>query len=106
MSPRCRRSSLKRLAVLGALSATLGIAAPVASASAAGAPLAPTKLAAFPFDGFAPGAFPFGGPVLNGQVFGETVSGAIIITTAPTSFINTNNQISGAGNFTGGQFAP
>lgn len=104
MSPRRPRSSLKRLAaVLGALSATLGIAAPVASA--ADAPVAPAKLA-FPFDGIAPGAFPFGGPVLNGQTFGDTISGAIIITTAPTSFINTNNQISGADNFTGGQVAP
>jgi hypothetical protein len=99
------RSTLKRLALLGAVATTLGIAAPVASASAAGAPAAPAKLAAFPFDGFAPGAFGFEGPVFNGQALGGAVSGAVIITTAPTSFINTNNQISPVGNFTAGQVA-
>jgi len=102
-------STLKRVAVLSALGATLGVVAPVAGASAAGTPVAPATLQAFPGvagTGFAPGAFSFGGPVFSGQAFGDTVSGAIIITTAPTSFINTNNQISGVGNFTGGQVAP
>jgi hypothetical protein len=89
-------STLKRLAVLSALGTTLGIAAPEAGASAAGTPAAPAQLA----------AFPFGGPVLNGQALGDSLSGAIIITTAPTSFINTNNQTSAVGNFTGGQVAP
>ena len=99
-------SAVKRLAVLGALGTTLGIAAPEAGATAAGTPAAPANLAAFPFPGFTAGAFPFGGPVLNGQTFGDSLSGAIIITTAPTSFINTNNQVSAVGNFTGGQVAP
>jgi hypothetical protein len=99
-------SAVKRLAVLGALGTTLGIAAPEAGATAAGTPAAPAKLAAFPFPGFTSGALPFGGPVLNGQTLGDSLSGAIIITTAPTSFINTNNQVSAVGNFTGGQVAP
>jgi hypothetical protein len=101
-----RRSSVKRLAVLGALCMTLGVAAPVAGASAAGAPAGPAELAAFPFPGFIPGAFTFGGTALSGQELGGAVSGAVIITTAPTSFINTNNQTSPEGNFTAGQVAP
>jgi hypothetical protein len=103
-------SSVKRLAVLGVLGTTLGIAAPVASASAA--PVAPTKLAAFPgfpgagFPGFVGGGLPFGGAGLNGQAVWGSVVGPVIITTAPSSFINTNNQVSAGGNVAGGQFAP
>jgi hypothetical protein len=97
-------STMKRLAVLAVLAPTLGVAAPAASASAA--PAAPAELAAFPFAAF-PGFFPFGpGTAANGQsVVGPTATGAIIITTAPTSFINTNNQTSAGGNVTAGQVA-
>jgi hypothetical protein len=101
-----RRSNVKRLAVLVALGTTLGIAAPVAGASAAGTSVGPAELAAFPFPGFIPGAFTFGSTALSGQELGGAVSGAVIITTAPTSFVNTNNQTSPEGNFTGGQAAP
>jgi hypothetical protein len=106
MSPRLlppMHSTVKRLAVLGALGATLGIVAPVASASEAGTPAAPATLAALGFPGpvaFDPGA------VVNGQGLGSAVTGAIIITTAPTSFINTNNQTSPVGNVSVGQVAP
>jgi hypothetical protein len=95
------RSSMKRRAVLGVLGATLGIVAPVASASAATAPVAPAKLAAFGFPGFVPGAW--GGPVLNGQAGWGSIVGPAVITTAPSSFINTNNQVSAGGNWSGGQ---
>jgi hypothetical protein len=80
-------STVKRLAVLGALGTTLGIGAPVASASEAGTP----------------GGW---GAVANGQSLGSAVTGALIITTAPSSFINTNNQVSAAGNVIGGQVGP
>jgi hypothetical protein len=101
-----RHSSVKRVAVLGALCTALGVAAPVASASAAGTPVVPAELAAFPFPGFTPGAFTFGTTALSGQDLTGAVSGAVIITTAPTSFVNTNNQTSPEGNFTGGQVTP
>jgi hypothetical protein len=78
---------VKRLAALGALGTTFGIGAPVASASEAGTPVG-------------------SGAVGNWQVLGSAVTGAIIITTSPTSFINTNNQVSGVGNAIGGQAAP
>jgi hypothetical protein len=94
-------STVKRLAVLGALGATLGIVAPVASASAASAPVAPANLAAFGFPGFVPGGW--GGAGLNGQAVWGSVVGPVIITTAPSSFINTNNQVSAGGNWSGGQ---
>jgi hypothetical protein len=95
-------STVKRLAVLGVLGATLGIVAPVASASAATAPVAPAKLAAFGFPGFVPG--PWGGPGLNGQAAWGSIVGPVVMTTAPSSFINTNNQVSAGGNWSGGQF--
>jgi len=75
-------STVKRLAVLGALGATLGIVAPVASASTAGT------------------------PGLNWQVIaGPAVTGAVVITKAPSSFVNVNNQDSVGGNVTGAQVA-
>jgi hypothetical protein len=79
--------TVKRLAVLGALGTTLGIGAPVASASEAGTPI---DL----------------GAVANGQSLGSALTGAVIITTAPTSFNNTNNQTSAGGNVIGGQVGP
>jgi hypothetical protein len=86
------RATVKRVAVLGALSTTLGMVAPVASASAA----------AFP--GF--GAFPPGAGVDAEVVFGPAVHGAVVITMAPSSFINANDQDSVGGNVSGVQIAP
>lgn len=75
-------STMKRIAVLGALGTTLGIVAPVASASAAGT------------------------PGLNWQaIAGPAVTGAVVITKAPSSFVNVNNQDSWGGNVTGAQVA-
>jgi hypothetical protein len=74
-----RQPSVKRLAVLGALGATLGIAAPVASANA---------------------AIPLG---VSGQAIWGSVAGPVIITTAPSSFINSNTQVSAVGNASGVQ---
>jgi hypothetical protein len=104
-------STLKRLAVLGALGTTLGIAVPVGSASAATPPVAPAAKLAFPFPGFAGFGFPgfagggLGGAAASGQAVWGSVVGPVIITTAPTSFINTNNQVSAGGNVSGGQVA-
>ena len=106
-------STLKRLAVLSALGTTLGIVAPVAGASAAGTLVAPAKLAAFPFPatgfpGFAPGFVPFipGDAAVSGQVIvGPAVVGPVVHTTAPSSFVNVNNQDSVGGNLAGVQVA-
>jgi hypothetical protein len=106
-------STVKRLAAVAALGATMGIVAPVASASAATTPAAPAGLA-FPlpaaglggFDpaGFAPVPLSFTGPVL-GQV--ATVIGPTVITTAPgVVFNNTNIQVSAGSSLSGGQVGP
>jgi hypothetical protein len=102
-------STVKRLAAAAALGATMGIVAPVASASAATLPAAgpgfalpanfpATGLGAFDPSAFAPGSdfapvpLNFVGPSV-GQV--AAVIGPTIITTgAGVSFINTNNQVS------------
>lgn len=97
-------STLKRLTALGALATALGIVAP-ATGLAGDASAAPARPAEFPFPDSL-GFFPFvpGGTAANGQaIVGPTATGAIIITTAPTSFINTNNQTSAVGNWTAGQ---
>jgi hypothetical protein len=95
-------ATLKRLALAGALATTVGGAAPAAITATAAA--APAGATAFPFpDSLA--FFPVpGGVAANGQlIVGPTATGAIIISTAPTSFINTNNQTSAVGNWTAGQ---
>jgi hypothetical protein len=122
------QSTLKRLAALAAM--TIGILAPAAGASAAVTPAAPAKQFALPGVGSPAGfglGFPAGfvpGTGLGGSVafglgvgtaglpfgggFGQTASviGPTIITTAPSLFINTNNQVSAGSNLSGGQFAP
>jgi hypothetical protein len=104
-------STVRRLAVLGALGTTLGVVAPVGSASAAMPPAAPPKLAfplpAFPvagFPAFTPaGPLSFVGPSI-GQV--AAVIGPTVLTTAPSNFSNTNIQTSAGPNVTGGQAGP
>jgi hypothetical protein len=103
-------STVRRLAALGALGTTLGIVAPVGSASAATTPVAPPSLAfplpAFPVAGlphFTPGPLSFVGPSI-GQV--AAVIGPTVLTTAPSNFSNTNIQVSAGGNLSGGQAGP
>jgi hypothetical protein len=94
----------KHLVGVATALSTVAIAAPVSTASAA------PVLSAFPaigagawggFTGFPfTGGYPFTGPIL-GQ--GVTVVGPVIITTAPSNFNNTNNQVSAGGNWSGGQ---
>ena len=72
----------------------------------------------FPAGGFVPGAGLGGGVAFGLGVgtaglpftggFGQTASviGPTIITTAPSLFINTNNQVSAGSNLSGGQAAP
>jgi hypothetical protein len=121
------QSTRKRLAAVAAM--TIGILAPAAGASAAVTPAAPAKQFALPGAGFPAGfglGFPAGfvpGTGLGGSVafglgvgtaglpfgggFGQTASviGPTIITTAPSLFINTNNQVSAGSNLSGGQAA-
>jgi hypothetical protein len=121
------QSTRKRLAAVAAM--TIGILAPAAGASAAVTPAAPAKQSALPGVGFPAGfglGFPAGfvpGTGLGGSVafglgvgtaglpftggFGQTASviGPTIITTAPSLFINTNNQVSAGSNLSGGQAA-
>jgi hypothetical protein len=103
-------STVRRLAVLGALGTTLGVVLPVGSASAAMTPVAPPKLA-FPLPafhlpalpGFTPGPLSFVGPSV-GQI--AAVIGPTVLTTAPSNFSNTNIQVSAGGNLSGGQAGP
>jgi hypothetical protein len=90
----------RRLVGVAAALSTVALAVPLATASAASAApaLGPAPYAGawwgsgfgLPFTGITPGV-------------GVTVTGPIIITTAPSTFINTNNQVSAASNFAGGQ---
>jgi hypothetical protein len=122
------QSTLKRLAAVAAMG-TIGILTPAAGASAAAPPASPAKQFALPGAGFPAGfglGFPAGfvpGTGLGGSVafglgvgtaglpfaggFGQTASviGPTIITTAPSLFINTNNQVSAGSNLSGGQAA-
>jgi hypothetical protein len=97
----------KHFAGVAAAVSTVAVAAPMATASTASA------ASPFPLPGLygagwgagwgnwgALGGIPTTGPVL-GQ--GVTVVGPVIITTAPSNFNNTNNQVSAAGNWAGGQ---
>ena len=103
--------TMKRVAALAALGA-MGVAAPVSGASAA---ITPATLPVAPLSGFglpatglglpalAPAPISFVGPRV-GQV--AAVIGPTIITTAPSTFINTNNQVSAGSAVSGGQAAP
>jgi hypothetical protein len=105
-------ATVKRLTTLGALAAAFGVAAPVTSAGAA--PVGPTLPADFPAVAAGPyldvpGVIPFGiGPMpgMVGQVIvGPSVVGPVVTTTAPSSFINANNQDSVGGNVSGVQIS-
>jgi hypothetical protein len=103
-------STVRRLAVLGALGTTLTVVAPVGSASAAVTPAAPPNLAfplpALPPPGlpaFTPGPLGFVGPAI-GQI--AAVIGPTVLTTAPSNFANTNIQTSAGPNVSGGQAGP
>jgi hypothetical protein len=79
-------STVKRLAMLGALGTTLGTAAPMASAD---------------FVPFLPD-----GAAANGQVItGPAVVGTIVLTAAPIAVVNANNQNSMGVNVAGVQVA-
>jgi hypothetical protein len=115
------KSTLKRLAAVAALG-TIGILAPAAGASAAATPAAPaTSAATRDATGYLVGALVsggvWGGPVAFGLGVGTgglpvgfgqaaSVTGPTVITTAPSLFVNTNNQVSAGSNLSGGQAAP
>jgi hypothetical protein len=101
----------RRAALVAA--ATMGIAAPVASASAASPPLPfaglPFAAPSFPAGGFpaapglgdfTPAPLSFVGPAI-GQI--AAVIGPTVITTAPSTFTNTNLQTTAGSAVTGGQ---
>jgi hypothetical protein len=130
------KSTVKRLAALAALGtvgvlapaagasaaitpiAPVGLGVPFTGLPAAGLPGAGFG---FPGAGFVPGAG-LGGSVAFGLGVGTggvplsfvgpsvgqvaSVIGPTIITTAPSTFINTNNQVSAGSNLSGGQAAP
>jgi hypothetical protein len=108
MNPTSRRLAV--LAVVG----TIGSVAPVTSASAAATsaalPFAGLRAPQFPGTGlgFPVTGFPAAAPFLTfpGAGLGTaTVIGPTIITTAPSSFINTNNQVTAGSAVIGGQVA-
>jgi hypothetical protein len=93
----------RRLVGIAAGLSTVALAAPVSTASA------DARAATVPFPAAAWGGWgaftglPYTGPVLWGS---SAVVGPVIITTAPSTFINTNNQVSAGGNWSGGQVGP
>jgi hypothetical protein len=113
-------ATVKRLSVLAALGA-VGIVTPVTGASAAATPL-PLTIPKLPLTGqlplaglpaFTPPAFTapaFTPPPMNfvgpsvGQV--AAVIGPTVITTAPSTFNNTNIQTTAGGAGSGGQAGP
>jgi hypothetical protein len=110
------RWTVKRVAMLGALGATLGAVAPVANANAAGALVAAEELAASPFPGVPGTGFPsFGADLVpflpdvaaaSGQVVaGPAVVGTIVLSAAPIWVVNANNQNSMGVNVAGVQVA-
>jgi hypothetical protein len=102
------KSTVKRFAAVAAVG-TMAILAPVASAHAAVTPLTPAAAFTAPWSSWGGAGLGLAGlpawtpapvPYLTG---GAVVVGPVIITTAPSSFINTNNQVSAGGNLAGGQ---
>jgi hypothetical protein len=83
---------------------TMAIAAPVSTAGAATAPpaVAPVAILTGGWDGSPVVTLPTTAPVA-GQA--ATIIGPAIITTAPTTFINTNNQVTAGSAWSGGQLA-
>jgi hypothetical protein len=104
--------TVKRVAAVAALGAAMGVAAPVASASAAIPPAAGAGLA-LPFPDFPGAGLPgfaagFGFDPVPGLadegVGAATVVGPVIITNGTgVSFINTNNQVTAGSAVSGGQ---
>jgi hypothetical protein len=91
-----------RLLVVAAALSAVAMATPVSTAGAATDPPAVATVIGG-WDGLQAVALPAPEPVA-GQT--ATVTGPAIITTAPSSFVNTNNQVSAGGNWSGGQAAP
>jgi hypothetical protein len=90
----------KRLVGVAAALSAIAIAASASTADAAVAAPGFGPVAGG-WGGFA--ALPFAAPL-----FGQSaaVIGPTIITTAPSVFVNTNNQVTAGGAFSGGQVAP
>jgi hypothetical protein len=105
------KSNVRRLAALATVG-VVAIVAPAASASAATTPVTPAAFG-LPFSGWGGAGLGLGdlggftpAPIPFAPIGGAVVVGPIIITTAPSSFINTNNQVSAGSNVAGGQVAP
>jgi hypothetical protein len=115
---------LKRFGLVSAALGTAAIALPVSHADAAttpalalpaaaswhglpAAPLAGLPTAGLPTAGLPAAGLPAAGLSFTGPTIGQVaaVIGPTIITTAPSTFINTNNQVSAGGALNGGQAA-
>jgi hypothetical protein len=97
------RSDMKptraRLVGVATALAAIGIAVPVSTAGAATA--APRPVVAGGWGGVV--ALPSAEPIVGQEA---AVIGPAIITTAPTTFINTNNQVTAGSTWSGGQVGP
>jgi hypothetical protein len=100
------KSTRKRLVGVAAALSAVAAGAPVSTASAVPpVPIVDAGSGGFPFSGW--GGFLGITPPVIGPVDGAiAVVGPTVITTAPSSFVNVNNQDSAGGNWAGAQWAP
>ena len=100
------KSTRKRLIGVAAGLSVVAIGAPVSTASAvAPVPIVDPGAGGFPFSGW--GGFLGITPPVIGPVEGSVaVIGPTVITTAPSTFVNVNNQDSAGGNWAGAQWVP
>lgn len=91
----------KHLVGVAAALSTVAVAVPQSTASAG----VPVPMAAADYGGWA-GFEAITPPVIGGVAGGVLVVGPTVVTTAPSVFVNVNNQDSAAGNWAGPQVAP
>jgi hypothetical protein len=100
------KSTRKCLVGIAAALSTVAIGAPLPTTSAvASDPIVDAGWGGFPFSGWA-GFAGMTSPTIGPVVGSVAVIGPTVITTAPSTFVNVNNQDSAGGNWAGAQWVP